>query len=428
MRGVSMPTHEYSRIAELSLQQRQIHPSKRDASITESVTQLTNATRAYNRVLLRLRAQAEKEPSSLSASTNGSRSSPPLPGRTSGEASPRYPSSSRPSSRAPSPTHSSFSHSHHGHGLRGRESHAQLRSPASSSNQQSQLKGFNSPLFRLRRAPLLRVFVPSPDGDWLSDASVLECEAELKRAGLLKLLRTGDVVWDMAVGDEGNIGRMVWDGSYLIDLDYTYSSSGDLPKYIPALAFPPSYFHRVIRTGPSANNPVIRVDLSPWGVEIAANLQLVQDRVRTETPQGNYHNVVRWIHRSAFTIKPPHPNSHRSPSRTRGSSVKSGHPSSFASGGQIPIPDTNGLFVDSGWYGTVVVETEGTNESLADLQDRCGPGAFPPRVQSNVAANMKNPQALAKEKDAKMVFRILRERSRPNEIWIRTISPKERLV
>jgi hypothetical protein len=75
---------------------------------------------------------------------------------------------------------------------------------------------FRSPLFRLRRAPLLRVFVPSPEGDWLSDKSVLECEAECKRAGIAGLMRLGDVVWDVAVGDEGNVGRLVWDGSYLI--------------------------------------------------------------------------------------------------------------------------------------------------------------------------------------------------------------------
>jgi hypothetical protein len=60
------------------------------------------------------------------------------------------------------------------------------------------------------------VFVPSPDGDWLSDPSVLECEAQLKRAGVLKLLRAGDVVWDVAVGDEGNVGRLIWDGNFLI--------------------------------------------------------------------------------------------------------------------------------------------------------------------------------------------------------------------
>jgi len=75
---------------------------------------------------------------------------------------------------------------------------------------------FRSPLFRLRRAPLLRVFVPSIEGDWLSDKSVQECEEECKRAGVRHLMRVGDVVWDVAVGDEGNVGRLVWDGSYLI--------------------------------------------------------------------------------------------------------------------------------------------------------------------------------------------------------------------
>lgn len=144
------------------------------------------------------------------------------------------------------------------------------------------------------------MFVPSPDGDWLSDASVLECEAELKRAGVQNLVRLGDVVWDIAVGDEGNVGRLVWDGSYLIvgfsdlateheltllnqDLDYTFTAVGDLPKYLPNLAFPPSYFHKVIRTGASNGNPIVRFDLTPWGQEIATNLQLLQDRVRTET-------------------------------------------------------------------------------------------------------------------------------------------------
>jgi hypothetical protein len=67
------------------------------------------------------------------------------------------------------------------------------------------------------------------------------------------------------------------------DLDYSYSRVGDMPKYLPALAFPPSYFHRVIRTGPTSSNPVVHIDISPWGEEIATNLQLLQDRVRTET-------------------------------------------------------------------------------------------------------------------------------------------------
>ena len=71
---------------------------------------------------------------------------------------------------------------------------------------------------------------------------------------------------------------------------------------------------------------------------------------------------------------------------------------------RIPIPDTdNTLFVDSGWHGTVVVETEGTNEALADLQDRCGPGVFPPRSRSV-------PQMNRIQMENKKVFRVLREK------------------
>ncbi|KAJ6504144.1 hypothetical protein C8R47DRAFT_968573 [Mycena vitilis] len=387
MRGVSTPTHEYSRVAEKYVQSFNLPPQERDPALHAAARNLTMSTRAYTRVVLRLRAQAEREASDAAALKSAS---PPPAARkritSSGYASSRSSPSraSAASSRAPSPN-SGHSHPH----------------PSTSGT------AFRSPLFRLKRAPLLRVFVPSPDGDWLSDKSVLECEAELKRAGVIGLLRIGDVVWDVAVGDEGNVGRLVWDGSYLIDLDYKYSSVGDLPQYLPTLAFPPSYFHRVIRTGPASTNPVIHVDISPWGQEIAANLQLLQDRVRTETPQGNVHNVVRWVHRSSFVV--------RAPAKPRMSS-SSRRPQSP----RIPIPETAGLFVDPGWYGTIVVETEGTNEALADLQDRC-PGAFPPRAGGP-------PTVLLKEaKDAKKVFKILREKSRPGEIWMRAVGPKERL-
>jgi hypothetical protein len=62
------------------------------------------------------------------------------------------------------------------------------------------------------------------------------------------------------------------------------------------------------------------------------------------------------------------------------------------------IPGTE-LCVDAGWYGTVVVEAEGTNEGLADLQARCGIGVFPVRSGGK-----------GKDNGAKKVFRILREK------------------
>lgn len=199
MRGVSIPSHQYARTAELYLQRNSpVNPM--------AITELAASCRAFTRVVLRLRGQAEAE-----ADTNARiaaslpQPSPPLPPEAN---PPKVPSKwarstpSRTSSRAPSPS-SSFTHQSHANGAAG-------------SSQRGPVNTFRSPLFRPRRAPLLQVFVPSPEGDWLSDASVLECEAELKRAGVLHCLRAGDVIWDVAVGDEGNVGRLVWDGCYLI--------------------------------------------------------------------------------------------------------------------------------------------------------------------------------------------------------------------
>ena len=152
--------------------------------------ELAACCRAHTRIVLRLRAQAEAEacsPSPVPVAASQAHSSPP---------SRRAPSlqrgTSRGSSRAPS------------------------LSPSYTATISLPVRAAQSPLFRLRRAPLLQVFVPSPEGDWLSDESVVTCEEELKKAGVSRLMRAGDVVWDVAVGDEGNIGRSVWDGAYLI--------------------------------------------------------------------------------------------------------------------------------------------------------------------------------------------------------------------
>jgi len=71
---------------------------------------------------------------------------------------------------------------------------------------------------------------------------------------------------------------------------------------------------------------------------------------------------------------------------------------------RISIPNTD-LFVDPGWYGTVVVEAEGTNEGLMDLQERCGTGIFPPRAKNVI----RNPGNLM-PRDGRKVFRLLREK------------------
>ena len=126
-------------------------------------------------------------------------------------------------------------------------------------------------------------------------------------------------------------------------------------------------------------------------------------------PQGTYHNVVRWVQRSSFVIRPPPRGTvMRSPPNAfyqRSGAGAPAPPALALAPARIPIPDSN-LFVDPGWYGTVVVETEGTNECLADLQDRCGPGAFPPRPRT---VNGYKGSAVA-DREGKLVFRVLREK------------------
>jgi hypothetical protein len=207
MRGVSKPVHVY---AQASFSILSSPPSEENAWL---IHDMKKETRAFNRIVIRLRAQAEadveqnavrrKRSSGQAQPPQRQNNGPPLSwsaGKAQGQGG-RHRSASRQSSRAPSPTNSMWS-----------QGASQVHLPLGA----TPAAGFKSPLFRLRRAPLLRVFVPSPEGDWLSDAGVLECETELRKAGILPLLRVGDVVWDTALGDEGNAGRLVWDGRYLI--------------------------------------------------------------------------------------------------------------------------------------------------------------------------------------------------------------------
>ncbi|KAI6026663.1 hypothetical protein BKA83DRAFT_4246309 [Pisolithus microcarpus] len=418
MRGISMPTHDYARFAHAYISQ-----PKGASRGLGNVLSLALTTRAYTKVVLRLRAQAESEAKWITRlreehvrTCNGC-SPPNQATKARGE-----------ERQAPSPSSSSPHHD-------ASKANGHARQPSSSEGSMSSSSGtsscacplprpsFQSPLFRPNRAALLRVFVPSPDGTWLSDVSVEECEAELRRSatGAVKLLRAGDVVWDIALGDEGNIGRMVWDGGYLVDLDYRYSRLGELSPYFHSLAFPPSYFHRVIRIGASAGhnpqaNPIVYVDVSPWGPEIARNLQLLQERGKAETPHGALHDVVLWVHRSSFKIHPPATTEH---ARVH-SHLREHFPHLVPRSERRAIPNLPGFFIDPNWYGTVVVEVEGTQEGLSDLQDRCGPGVFPPRPEAITG--------IVKGVDRRRIWRVIREKSRPGEIWLRVVREKERVT
>jgi hypothetical protein len=191
---------------------------------------------------------------------------------------------------------------------------------------------------------------------------------------------------------------------------------GAIPRYLHSLSFPPSYFHKIIRCGSGVEaDPIVQIDISPFGEQIATHLQLLQERVAMDTyvllfihlvvvpsfhrPQGGRHTVLRWTHRSYFKV----PAVYRSLTHLN-----------------MPIPNTSGIFVHADWIGTVVVEAEGTNEGLAELQARCGT-AFTQFRKPSIPINSMRPET-------GRVFRLLRERSKPGEIWIRAVREKDRVM
>lgn len=209
MRGISIPTYRFSRTAYAYLEAKQAGSADKAAR-----SLLGSSCRCHTRIVLRLRAQAEAVGTELS-SDKAFRHGAPLPvsqiNIQKSLSQDTQPSSSQPSS--PSATQSPSVHAVQ---LSSPRSHASARSengraPSSS----SRYTKFESSLYKPGHAPLLRVFVPSSE-TWLSDEGLLDCEKELKRAGVISLLRVGDVVWDAAVGDEANVGRLIWDGNYLI--------------------------------------------------------------------------------------------------------------------------------------------------------------------------------------------------------------------
>lgn len=78
------------------------------------------------------------------------------------------------------------------------------------------------------RAAQLKVWIPTSNSHWLSDQEVVECEREIWRGGVTGQMKRGDVVWNIAMGDFGNEGKLIYDGRYLRDLQHTWDHVGHL--------------------------------------------------------------------------------------------------------------------------------------------------------------------------------------------------------
>lgn len=325
-------------------------------------------TRAYNRVLTRLRLQptfrVPTPPGGGSSSYTSSRPPQPSPSGSRLSASPSHSPLGSPIAASGLPRANSYypspSHSQNGGLSPGALPNASLptltspvlASPRGSPNgspnldvgsfgaqQSPQLEGEAASMITLPspykpgRAAQFRVWVPALDSSgWLSDEELTLCEGELYRSGIWNLLRRGDVVWDVAIGDSLNEGKFVFDGHYLRDLSYAYDVAGHLPSWLNSLIFPPSYWHNVLRS--STSQPVIYLDVSPFKDQILSSLRLVQDHVDSVSPQGRYR-IAKWLYRAVATT---------------------------TAGQIISQMDQSLQVVDSGWHGKIVIETEGKSQ------------------------------------------------------------------
>lgn len=84
--------------------------------------------------------------------------------------------------------------------------------------------------------------------------------------------------------------------------------------------------------------------------------------------------------------------------------------------------------IDVAWEGTVFIEAEGTNEGLAELQERCGPEVLiaPPSGANGNARAMMMANGKRGQRKGKTVFRMIRAQSRPGELWLRCAREKEK--
>ncbi|KAM0788486.1 hypothetical protein ACM66B_001619 [Microbotryomycetes sp. NB124-2] len=239
-------------------------------------------------------------------------------------------------------------------------------------------------IFKHGRAPVFRVWVPTGQGhgaEWMTTEELIECEREVWRSGVWNELRKGDVVANVAISRLGNLGRVIFDGKYLRDFMFKFDHVGHLPNWLNGICFPPAYFHNVVAT--STPLPIVYLGLTAFVNQIRSTLTLQESQVPVSSPQGRYL-VKTFVYRGTIRVQP-------------GTIVSSGAGLVGASG-----PGGTEVVHDD-WCGTLVVETDGTNEHAALLVARASSNELMP-------------------------YRIIREKSRPGQLWIRPVMDNEAIA
>ncbi|KAK4058489.1 hypothetical protein OIO90_000651 [Microbotryomycetes sp. JL221] len=242
--------------------------------------------------------------------------------------------------------------------------------------------GTDNQVYKAGRAPCFRVWVPTGQGqgsEWMTDTELVECEREIWRAGVWNELRKGDVVVNVAIARFGSLGRLIFDGKFLRDFMYKYDMIGHLPNWLNGICFPPAFWHNIVAS--STPFPIVYLGLSAFVNQLRANLTLQESQVSVSSPQGRYL-VKTFVYCSTIRIRP-------------GTIVGSTSNSSNSTSAIEVVHDD--------WCGELVVETDGTNEHAGLLVAR---------------ASSLEP----------MPYRIIREKSRPGQLWIRPVMDNEALA
>ncbi|KDE02935.1 hypothetical protein MVLG_06532 [Microbotryum lychnidis-dioicae p1A1 Lamole] len=156
-------------------------------------------------------------------------------------------------------------------------------------------------VFRSGRAPTLRTWVPlSGTTSWMADSEVVECEREIWRSGVWGEMRRGDVVVNTAIAPFGNLGKLIFDGKFLRDFEYRYDVVGHLPNWLGMLSFSPQYYHNIVAA--STASPVFYLWLQKFTAQAHESLMLREDKVHVTSPQGGYM-VKRFMYHASIQVR-----------------------------------------------------------------------------------------------------------------------------
>ena len=186
-------------------------------------------------------------------------------------------------------------------------------------------------------------------------------------------------------------GVVIFDGRFLRDLSYLHDPIGHTPSWLNMLALSPSHYHNQLAS--STSTPVIYLDLTPFAQAVQANMQLCKENGELTSPSGDRYRVNRYVYRTVVELLP---------GTLLGSSGSAG---GAGPGGIEQLhPD---------WAGSLVIEVEGTSEAAQKL------------VQSTTP----NPSALqhsAPQQTQNRPHNVLRNLSRPGQIWVRPVAVEDK--